>query len=156
MVNSNDKSEDRVAKRKMAIDFILNFDDMSGLTKSDRFLYAIWYIGFNSKFETFESIHEELKKEQLTSLLVKLFQIGYVMIAENVLNLQEQPEILKQISCINYICHFAAQSHVQNSFEDAIQYTIDNVLGTHTLLENCRKYGKIVKFVHVSIYRDYY
>ena len=51
---------------------------------------------------------------------------------------------------INYICHFAAQSHVQNSFEDAIQYTIDNVLGTHTLLENCRKYGKIKKYIHVS------
>jgi dTDP-glucose 4,6-dehydratase len=51
---------------------------------------------------------------------------------------------------INYIIHFAAQSHVQNSFEDAIQYTIDNVLGTHTLLEYCRKSGKIKKYIHVS------
>jgi len=51
---------------------------------------------------------------------------------------------------INYICHFAAQSHVQNSFEDSIQYTVDNVLGTHTLLEYSRKYGKIKKYIHVS------
>lgn len=51
---------------------------------------------------------------------------------------------------IEYIIHFAAQSHVQNSFEDAIQYTKDNVLGTHNLLEAVRKYGKIKKFIHVS------
>lgn len=51
---------------------------------------------------------------------------------------------------INYIIHFAAQSHVQNSFIDAIQYTKDNILGTHTLLEGCRKYNKIIRFIHVS------
>ena len=51
---------------------------------------------------------------------------------------------------IDYVIHFAAQSHVQNSFEDSLQYTSDNILGTHTLLEVCRKYGKIIKFIHVS------
>jgi dTDP-D-glucose 4,6-dehydratase len=51
---------------------------------------------------------------------------------------------------VSYIIHFAAQSHVQNSFEDSLQYTKDNILGTHTLLETCRKYGKIKKFIHVS------
>lgn len=51
---------------------------------------------------------------------------------------------------INYVVHFAAQSHVQNSFSDALQYTQDNILGTHTLLECCRRYGKIKRFIHVS------
>jgi UDP-glucose 4,6-dehydratase len=51
---------------------------------------------------------------------------------------------------IDYIIHFAAQSHVQNSFEDSLQYTKDNIEGTHTLLEVCRKYNKIKKFIHVS------
>ena len=51
---------------------------------------------------------------------------------------------------IDTIIHFAAQSHVQNSFEDALQYTHDNVQGTHTLLEASRKYGKIVRFIHIS------
>ncbi len=51
---------------------------------------------------------------------------------------------------INYIIHFAAQSHVQNSFSDALQYTNDNILGTHILLECVRKYNKLVKFIHVS------
>jgi dTDP-glucose 4,6-dehydratase len=51
---------------------------------------------------------------------------------------------------ITHVIHFAAQSHVQNSFEDSIKFTYDNILGTHTLLECCRKYTKIQKFIHVS------
>ena len=51
---------------------------------------------------------------------------------------------------IEYVIHFAAQSHVQNSFDDALQYTTDNILGTHNLLEVVRRYGKIKKFIHVS------
>lgn len=51
---------------------------------------------------------------------------------------------------IDTVIHFAAQSHVQNSFDDSLQYTKDNVLGTHNLLECCRIYGKIIRFVHVS------
>ena len=49
-----------------------------------------------------------------------------------------------------HVVHFAAQSHVQNSFTDALQYTNDNIVGTHTLLEATRLYGKIKKFIHVS------
>ena len=55
-----------------------------------------------------------------------------------------------EIYGINIVIHFAAQSHVQNSFDNALQYTNDNVVGTHTLLEACRKYGKINKFIHIS------
>ena len=51
---------------------------------------------------------------------------------------------------IDSVIHFAAQSHVQNSFSDALQYTQDNIVGTHTLLEAVRKYEKIQKFIHVS------
>ena len=51
---------------------------------------------------------------------------------------------------IDTVIHFAAQSHVQNSFDDSLQYTKDNVLGTHNLLECCRIYNKIIRFVHVS------
>ena len=51
---------------------------------------------------------------------------------------------------ITHVIHFAAQSHVQTSFDDSMQYTQDNILGTHTLLECCRVYGGIQKFIHVS------
>lgn len=51
---------------------------------------------------------------------------------------------------IETVIHFAAQSHVQNSFEDSLRYTSDNIVATHTLLECCRKWGKIKRFICVS------
>lgn len=51
---------------------------------------------------------------------------------------------------ITDIVHFAAQSHVDCSFENSIQYTKDNVLGTHNLLETFRKYKPDVRFYHFS------
>jgi dTDP-glucose 4,6-dehydratase len=52
---------------------------------------------------------------------------------------------------ITHIIHFAAQSHVQASFDDSQQYTMDNVVGTHNLLETARHYAPLLKkLVHVS------
>jgi dTDP-glucose 4,6-dehydratase len=68
-------------------------------------------------------------------------------------NLQNY-ELLKYIiknNTITHIIHFAAQSHVQKSFDDSLQYTLDNVIGTHNLLEVCRLHcPSLVKFIHVS------
>lgn len=73
----------------------------------------------------------------------------YRLIKGNICSYDLVYDIITNYS-IEYIIHFAAQSHVQNSFEDALQYTKDNILGTHNLLEAVRKYGKIKKFIHVS------
>ena len=51
---------------------------------------------------------------------------------------------------VNYVVHFAAQSHVQNSFTDMKPFIEDNIKGTQNLLECCRQYGKLERFVHVS------
>ena len=51
---------------------------------------------------------------------------------------------------IDIVVHFAAQSHVQDSFTDSAKYVRDNVVGTHTLLEASRKYGELLKFIHIS------
>lgn len=68
-------------------------------------------------------------------------------------NLQSY-DVLKYIfesNPITHIIHFAAQSHVQTSFTDAIQYTKDNVLGTHNLLEISRLYcPTLERFIHCS------
>ena len=73
----------------------------------------------------------------------------YHLVKGNLCSYDLIANILK-IYQIDTIIHFAAQSHVQNSFEDALQYTHDNVQGTHTLLEASRKYGKINRFIHIS------
>lgn len=55
---------------------------------------------------------------------------------------------------IDTILHFAAQSHVDNSFYNSIEFTKNNVLGTHILLETVRLYhektNRLEKFIHVS------
>ena len=73
----------------------------------------------------------------------------YKLIKGNCANIELVTNILEEYK-ITHVIHFAAQSHVQNSFEDSLQYTNDNIMGTHVLLECCRKYGKIERFIHVS------
>jgi dTDP-glucose 4,6-dehydratase len=48
------------------------------------------------------------------------------------------------------VFHFAAQSHVDNSFENALSFTMDNTHGTHVLIEACRQFLPSVEFIHFS------
>jgi UDP-glucose 4,6-dehydratase len=50
---------------------------------------------------------------------------------------------------IDTIMHFAAQTHVDNSFGNSFQFTQNNIMGTHVLLESAKVHG-IKRFVHVS------
>ena len=40
---------------------------------------------------------------------------------------------------IDTILHFAAQTHVDNSFGNSFQFTQNNIYGTHVLLESAKK-----------------
>jgi len=52
---------------------------------------------------------------------------------------------------IDTIMHFAAETHVDNSFANSIAFTQSNVMGTHMLLELSRAYSpQIRRFIHVS------
>lgn len=53
---------------------------------------------------------------------------------------------------IDTVMHFAAQTHVDNSFGNSFEFTKNNIYGTHVLLESCRTAGKgqIRRFIHVS------
>jgi len=50
---------------------------------------------------------------------------------------------------IDTIMHFAAQTHVDNSFGNSFQFTENNIMGTHVMLESAKVAG-IKRFVHVS------
>jgi len=63
------------------------------------------------------------------------------------------PEFIERIVTrykFDYIFHFAAQSHVDNSFIDPISFTMDNTYGTHVLIEMCRKYIPDAQIIHFS------
>lgn len=73
----------------------------------------------------------------------------YTFVKGNICSMDLVKHILESHG-VTHVIHFAAQSHVQNSFEDSLLYTKDNILGTHTLLEACREYGGVKLFIHVS------
>ncbi|CAL9050658.1 unnamed protein product [Musa banksii] len=51
---------------------------------------------------------------------------------------------------IDTIMHFAAQTHVDNSFGNSFEFTTNNIYGTHVLLEACKVTGQVRRFIHVS------
>lgn len=57
--------------------------------------------------------------------------------------------IVEQLRGWDAVVHFAAESHVDRSIEDASAFVRTNVDGTHNLIQACREAG-IARFVHVS------
>ncbi len=53
----------------------------------------------------------------------------------DICNLKKLSNLITQQSTI---VHFAAESHVDNSFKSSLKFTKSNALGTHALLEVCR------------------
>lgn len=51
---------------------------------------------------------------------------------------------------IDCVMHFAANSHVQNSFKHPQAFTQNNVIGTQQLLDVVREHGGVRRFIHVS------
>lgn len=51
---------------------------------------------------------------------------------------------------IDTIMHFAAQTHVDNSFGNSFAFTRANIYGTHVLLESAKTCETIRRFIHVS------
>eukprot|EP01123_Difflugia_compressa_P002147 TRINITY_DN1286_c0_g1_i1.p1 TRINITY_DN1286_c0_g1~~TRINITY_DN1286_c0_g1_i1.p1 ORF type:complete len:351 (-),score=48.20 TRINITY_DN1286_c0_g1_i1:69-1121(-) len=74
---------------------------------------------------------------------------NYEFIKGDILDSSLVSYILRKYS-VTSVLHFAAQTHVDNSFGNSLQFTTNNILGVHTLLECVRVYGKLERFVHVS------
>ncbi|KAL3156825.1 Rhm1p [Trebouxia sp. C0009 RCD-2024] len=71
------------------------------------------------------------------------FVKGDIQSADLVRHIFDQEEI-------DTVMHFAAQTHVDNSFGNSLAFTMNNTYGTHVLLESARIYGKIRRFINVS------
>lgn len=79
--------------------------------------------------------------------------------ASDVSNIPSEVPLIKKDICditqddlgdYDYIVHFAAESHVDNSIKDGRPFIRTNVEGTYNLLEVARKNKNLVKFLHIS------
>ncbi len=71
----------------------------------------------------------------------------YVFVRGDITGQQAVDEIFKH--GFNAIVHFAAETHVDRSIEDAAPFLKTNILGTHCLLEAARR-SHVVRFIHIS------
>jgi dTDP-glucose 4,6-dehydratase len=55
-----------------------------------------------------------------------------------------------ELGDFDYIVHFAAESHVDNSIKNGLPFVRTNVEGTFNLLEISRKNNNLKKFIHIS------
>ncbi len=73
----------------------------------------------------------------------------FKFIKGNICNYDFMKYILEEHN-ITHIIHFAAQSHVDNSFEEPFKYVQDNIVGTHTILEAIKNVNKNIFLLHFS------
>jgi dTDP-glucose 4,6-dehydratase len=58
--------------------------------------------------------------------------------------------VADELGEFDYIVHFAAESHVDNSISNGLPFVRTNVEGTFNLLEISRKNKNLKKFIHIS------
>jgi len=79
---------------------------------------------------------------------VKVKTSNYTFIMGNLCNTDLVKNIMEKYK-IDCIIHFAAQTHVDNSFNFPMDFIKDNILATHTLLELC-KTNPVKLFIYCS------
>jgi dTDP-glucose 4,6-dehydratase len=105
---------------------------------------------FGIKVINFDALYYCANEEHNIKPEIRANKNRYTFIQGNLQSLDLLNYIFKT-NKITHVIHFAAQSHVQTSFTDALQYTQDNIVGTHNLLEAARLYcPTLQKFIHVS------
>lgn len=97
-----------------------------------------------------------LNRRQPNDEIVILDKMTY---AANPNNITKATKIIKKDICdvtpedlgkYDYIVHFAAESHVDNSIKDGRPFVRTNVEGTFNLLECARQNPDLKKFIHIS------
>ena len=102
-----------------------------------------------------------MKKRYPDTTFINIDKLDYCSNVENVnpgvatfikgnVGNKELVEHLIQKYSFDAVFHFAAQSHVDNSFENALSFTMDNTHATHVLVEACRRHIPNVEFIHFS------
>ena len=68
------------------------------------------------------------------------------------LNIGDETAVLQLLENkdVSYVVNFAAESSVDKSNDAPQEFVENNIAATTRLLSACRRYGKLIKFVHIS------
>lgn len=114
------------------------------------FINNIYFKYKNIKIINFDALYYCANEKENIKHEIRQDANRYTFIHGNLQSLDLLTYIFKT-NAITHVVHFAAQSHVQTSFTDALTYTKDNIIGTHNLLETTRLHcPTLEKFIHVS------
>lgn len=114
------------------------------------FINNIYFKYKNIKIINFDALYYCANEKENIKDEIRQDANRYTFIHGNLKSLDLLTYVFKT-NVITHVIHFAAQSHVQTSFTDALTYTQDNIIGTHNLLETVRLYcPTLEKFIHVS------
>jgi len=74
---------------------------------------------------------------------------NFIFIKADFTELHKMKEIFTQYKP-DTVIHYGASSHVDLSFTNSLEFTKNNVFGTHVLLEVSKQIGCVKRFIHVS------
>ena len=74
---------------------------------------------------------------------------NYLLVEGDIRNSKLLQRVLSRYG-VDTVVHFAAETHVQDSFETPLDFVKVNVEGTVTLLNECLSYGKLKRFIYIS------
>jgi len=141
--NNNDNND------TFADDAVLFVTGGAGFIGS-HFINNIYFKYRNIKIINFDALYYCANEKENIKYEIRQDANRYTFIHGNLQSLDLLTYIFKT-NAITHVVHFAAQSHVQTSFTDALTYTKDNIIGTHNLLETARLHcPTLEKFIHVS------
>lgn len=138
--------------------------ETNGPSESDTFTPTSMLITGGAGFIGSHVVHLMLKRFPACRLVV-LDKLDYCASLANLSGALSSPHVvwcrgdirskhlvdhLLRSNSIDAILNFAASTHVDNSFHSSLDFTANNVVGTHVLLESAREYGRVRRFVHVS------
>ena len=148
--NENDKENDNENDNNTFGDGATLFVTGGAGFIGSHFINNIYFKYKNIKIINFDALYYCANEKENIIYDIRQDAKRYTFIHGNLKSLDLLTHVFKTTT-ITHIVHFAAQSHVQTSFTDALTYTQDNIIGTHNLLETARLHcPALEKFIHVS------
>ena len=121
----------------------------SGFIGSNFIRYLLTETDFSGRIINVDCLTYAGNPENLADIETR-FSDRYIFVKENICHAEAMAKIFDFYS-IDFICHFAAESHVDRSIAAPDAFIQTNIIGTYNLLELARKrMHHIQRFHHIS------